>query len=110
MLESEPDLSSFVKALYKLWKSESKSHNLSISLYCFSSSSRLSIFLYQVSFCVTMSSCTPTSRNDGVQGGRIVLSGRQVMVVYDVVSDKDYVLRGAVAMVVDFSKLGSISG
>ena len=31
------------------------------------------------------------------------------MVAYDVISNKEYVLRGATAMVVDFSQFGSIS-
>ena len=32
------------------------------------------------------------------------------MVAHDVASDKNYILRGAAAMTVDFSKLGTISG
>ena len=32
------------------------------------------------------------------------------MVAHDVISDKDYVLHGAAAMIVEFSKFGSISG
>ena len=37
-------------------------------------------------------------------------SGHCVIVAHDAISDKDYVLRGAAAMTVDFRKLGTVSG
>ena len=102
-------MSSLLKTVYNFWKSESKSRHSSTSLYCCSSSSRFSIFLYQCSLCIVISSHNQASRKGGVQDGRIVKSWRHVMVAHDVISNKDYVLRDAAAMVDDFSKLGNIS-
>ena len=57
-----------------------------------------------------MSSYNQASQEGGVQEGQIVKSGRHVKVVHEVISSKDYVLHGAVTMVVDLSKFGTISG
>ena len=96
-------MSSAVKTVFKFWMFESKYHHSSVSTYCNSSSSRFSIVLYQCSLSVFMFSYNQASRKGGLQDGRIVKSGHHVMVAYDVISDKYYVLRGAAAMVVDFS-------
>ena len=57
-----------------------------------------------------MSPYNQTFRKNDVQEGRIVNSGRRVMLAHDTTSDKDYVLRGAIAMAIDLSKFGIISG
>ena len=48
-------------------------------------------------------------RKGDVLDGRIVNSGRHVMVAHIIISDKDYVLRGAAAMAVYLSKFSIIS-
>ena len=57
-----------------------------------------------------MSSYNKASRKVNMQDGRIVMSGRHVTIAHNISSDKDYVLRGAAAMTLDFSKLSTISG
>ena len=51
-----------------------------------------------------MSSYNQVCRKSDAQGGRTVKSVYHVMVAHHMTLDKDYVLRGAVAMAVDLSK------
>ena len=57
-----------------------------------------------------MSSGDDVRRYSGVQSGRIVKSERRAMIAHDMTLNKDYFLRGASAVAVDFSKFGIVSG
>ena len=57
-----------------------------------------------------MSSYNQFSRKGCVQDGRIIKSGRHVMVAHTMKLNRDCALRGASAMTIDLGKSGSISG
>ena len=59
---------------------------------------------------VITSSGDGVDRYSGIKCGTIVRSARRVMIAHDTTSNKDCFFRGAAAMVVDISKLGSVSG
>ena len=49
-------------------------------------------------------------RKNDAQERRVVKSRRRVMIAHDMTSDKEYVICDAAAMVVDPSKIDTISG